>query len=282
MKTFIKWFGNKTRHKRDIISQFPSRFHTYIEPFIGSGAVFLELGPQKWIINDLNTDIMNLWTSIRTSVSPMASIIEAFSHAFLSLDKRGRLAFCRSVTDKLAHMTYGPTRAAYFLLMKYCVYFGSLIKNNRFYFRGLELNFMKHKYVPAFSKPSFLENLAHVSRYLNASKGRIMNQDFRHVLELARPGDLVFLDPPYREEHPYDFSYHFDDKKESLEYALLHECRKLDQRKVMWLMTQADTPIVRRLFRAYPMTELRVYRHARKAYATELVIRNYTLPLKNI
>ncbi len=280
MKTFIKWFGNKSRYKHIITHLFPTDIDTYIEPFIGSGAVFLETQPQKWIINDVNTDLMHVWTSVQKSVHTMAKIIISFSKTFLSLDKPGQLVLCRSITNKLSKMRYGPTRATYFLLMKYCVYLGSLIKNNKYYFRGLELNFTNSKYIPFFSKPIYIENLKQLSKFLNTTSGQILNQDYVDVLKLAKQGDFVFMDPPYIEEHQYDFVYNVNVNENETNCSsfindLLKECKKLDKRKVKWLMTQADTPTVRKLFAKYDMTEMKVYRAARKVYTTELVIKNY-------
>ena len=59
MKTFIKWSGNKSKHINKFKEYIPKEFNTYIEPFIGSGALLLHLEPKKWIINDLNKDLIN-------------------------------------------------------------------------------------------------------------------------------------------------------------------------------------------------------------------------------
>ena len=58
LKTFVKWSGNKSKHLKYILPHIP-KFERYIEPFVGSGALFLKLQPDKWIINDLNKDLIN-------------------------------------------------------------------------------------------------------------------------------------------------------------------------------------------------------------------------------
>lgn len=294
MKTFIKWFGNKSRYRDHLISFFPAEFNTYIEPFVGSGAVFLQLRPKKWIINDINRDLTDLWMYLKKSVHVISKTITSFSDRFMILPKNEQLSLCRSITDELSNMRRGPSRAAYYLLMKYCVYFGSLIKDNKYYFRGLELNFMNPKYIPIFTKQSFIENLMDISKFMKTSDGTIYNRDYVSVLELAKKGDFVFIDPPYVESHHYDFEYNIDEKLHSEydqhghdhlrkkryrlsphEKLLLGECRKLDKRKVKWLMTQADTPMIRNVFRDYHIGEMKVYRRARKQYAIELIIKNF-------
>lgn len=276
MRTFIKWFGNKSRYKQKLICHFPKNIDTYIEPFIGSGAVFLEIQRQKWIINDINNDLIHVWVSIKNYLYIIIKIVSSFSKTFLSLDKPDQLALCRSITNKLQNMRYGPSRATYYLLMKYCVYLGSLIKNNKFYFRGLELNFMNTKYTPTFSKPIYIEKLKKLSKFLNTSNGQILNQDYVDVLKIAKNGDFVFMDPPYIEDHKYDFEYNMNAPiSSSFIVELFKECKKLDKRNIQWLMTQADTPIVRNLFKNYVIIEMKVYRQSRKVYTTELIIKNY-------
>ena len=65
MKTFIKWQGNKSRHINKFKQFIPEFSGTYIEPFLGSGALFLYLKPEKWIINDLNNDLINIWVHVQ-------------------------------------------------------------------------------------------------------------------------------------------------------------------------------------------------------------------------
>ena len=77
MKTFIKWQGNKSKHINKFIDYIPDFTGTYIEPFLGSGALFLHLEPEKWIINDLNKDLINVWNSVKNNpdeiIKPRAS-----------------------------------------------------------------------------------------------------------------------------------------------------------------------------------------------------------------
>ena len=61
MKTFFKWQGNKSKHFKYIIPEIPTDFKKYIEPFVGSGAVFLKIEPKRWIINDLNENNISIW-----------------------------------------------------------------------------------------------------------------------------------------------------------------------------------------------------------------------------
>lgn len=64
-KSFIKWVGGKSRILHKIIDSFPKNYNTLIEPFVGSGVVGLNVTSSKWIINDINSDLMNCYKHIK-------------------------------------------------------------------------------------------------------------------------------------------------------------------------------------------------------------------------
>ena len=61
MRTFIRRPGNKSKLIKKILPLIPDFDGTYIEPFVGTGAVFLNLQPKKWIINDINKELIDLY-----------------------------------------------------------------------------------------------------------------------------------------------------------------------------------------------------------------------------
>ena len=72
MKPFVKWAGGK-RQILNRIHEFiddsvePNSTYTYIEPFLGGGAVFFSKTPKKAIINDLNEDLINAYKVIQSN-----------------------------------------------------------------------------------------------------------------------------------------------------------------------------------------------------------------------
>lgn len=60
----INWIGCKKKMLPQIIAHLPSQFKTYYEPFLGSGVIYWEIKPQKAILNDCDTNLMNLWHTI--------------------------------------------------------------------------------------------------------------------------------------------------------------------------------------------------------------------------
>jgi DNA adenine methylase len=117
-----------------------------------------------------------------------------------------------------------------------------------------------------------------VSHFLNNSKGKIFNKSYEIILDKAKSGDFVFLDPPYIESHNYEFNYNKDEVlDEKFLSNLYKQVKKLDKRNIKWLMTQADTKQIKNIFKEYTIKKFKVYRMASKSYVNELIIINYTI-----
>ena len=274
MRTFVRWMGNKSKHLNKFIQYVPDEYNTYIEPFVGSGALFLKLEPDKWIINDLNKDLINIWKCVKKDPDEIISNFKDFGKKFKRMSNDRMVENCKEITNKLNDMSYNIDRASTYMLMKYCSYMGNIIHNNKFYFNGLDANIYNNNYT--FLKETNYENIRNVSDFLNNTKGKIYNKDYKDILEKAKDGDFVFLDPPYVEDHDYRFNYN---KGEILNndflQELLKEVKKLDKRNVKWMMTQADTKEIKRLFKEYKIKKFEVYRRFTNNYTNELVIMNY-------
>ena len=275
MKTFFKWQGNKSKHFKYILPELPSQYNTYIEPFIGSGALFLHLQPKKWIINDLNEDNISIWELVKNNPDYIKKEFLKFKRYFLNKANKDKLVYCRKKTNELNTMIKSKERTILYMLMTYCAYLGNILIHKKFNFKGIEMNIYINNRC-FFLEPSYFNNLFEVSNFLSSKKGKIYNDDYKKILKKAKEGDFVFLDPPYIEDHNYRFKYNKDEKLDSKFMSeLKKQCDLLDKKKVKWLMTQADTKQVRETFRGYTIKEYRVYRRGNNSYKNELVIKNY-------
>ena len=91
-----------------------------------------------------------------------------------------------------------------------------------------------------------------ISNYLNDTNGKIYNILYEEILKKTKKGDFVFLDHPYIEDHDYLFNYNKNEiLNESFIQKLLVQVKKLDNKGVKWLMTQADTKDIRNTFQDY-------------------------------
>ena len=81
---------------------------------------------------------------------------------------------------------------------------------------------------------------------------------------------------PYIELNKYRFNYNKDEVlDESFIQELYLQVKKLDERKVKWLMTQADTQQIKDVFKDYTIKTFQVYRMGSKSYVNELLIMNF-------
>lgn len=85
----IKWSGSKRSQCEEIISYFPRKIETYYESFLGGGSVAYRLissniKVNKFILSDLNTDLINLYKLIQTDYK---SIITHYEILWNELNK---------------------------------------------------------------------------------------------------------------------------------------------------------------------------------------------------
>jgi DNA adenine methylase len=277
MKTFIRWQGNKSKHINKFIQYIPHFTGTYIEPFLGSGALLLKLQPKKWIVNDINKDLVHIWKYVKSDPQGIIDIFTEFGTYFKPLSKDDKVKYCKEITSKIESMPYDINRASMYLLMKFCAYTGDIIVNNNYTFMGLDKNiFIRNNY--PFLLQNNYNNIQLVSQFLNNKSGKIFNKSYEKILDKAKEGDFVFLDPPYIDTHKYDFNYNKDEVlDESFIQELYIQLKKLNERNVKWLMTQADTQQIKDVFKDYTIKKFEVYRMGSKSYTDELLIMNYTI-----
>lgn len=275
MKTFIRRPGNKSSHLKHILPLLPDSFGTYIEPFLGTGALFLHLKPDKWIISDLNKDITLIWKLVRDKPEYINQEINKFKEHFLKLTNEEKLRLCQSIAKKLSNNAFGKNkRTVMYLLMIYCSFNGSLEKDNVFHVGSLYTNLYYNRSVHIFTD-MYSKKIIELSKFLQ--KGKIYNKDYREVFRLAKEGDFVFIDPPYIEDRKYAFKYNNNEITFDINNLAL-ELKKLDNRGVKWMMTQVYTPEIKKLFSGYrTVTYINKLTFANKNKPkTEVIIMNYS------
>ena len=77
-RPFLKWAGGKFRLTDDLNRVFPKRKQCLIEPFVGAGAVFLNSHFERYILADINPDLINLFNIVKDNVD--AYIAVSYTH----------------------------------------------------------------------------------------------------------------------------------------------------------------------------------------------------------
>jgi len=93
-KPFLKWAGGKTQLLKEIESRLPKDLKTgdidtYIEPFIGGGAVFFFIAKnfetiKRYYLFDINQDLINCYNAIKQNVDAVIAELDILKHTFLA------------------------------------------------------------------------------------------------------------------------------------------------------------------------------------------------------
>ena len=77
MRTLVKYRGGKSRELMEFRQYIPNEYERYIEPFLGGGAVFFDLEPERSIVNDINEKLMNFYSEVRNNYDELAVELRA-------------------------------------------------------------------------------------------------------------------------------------------------------------------------------------------------------------
>src|SRR5947207_12820634 len=78
LKPFVKWAGGKTQFLEIISLLLPSQYNNFIEPFVGGGAVFLSIQPNKLIINDINQELIITYQIIKKKPKEFLKLLREY------------------------------------------------------------------------------------------------------------------------------------------------------------------------------------------------------------
>ncbi len=244
-KPFLKWAGGKTQLINDIEKALPKAIHsdkfTYIEPFVGSGAVLFWMlnnfpNLKKAVINDINEDLINTYKIIASKPKELISILQTLEYEFHSLEgkneaKKEYYYTKRDLYNKRNEDLIG--QAALFIFL------------NRTCFNGLyRVNRRNEFNVPmgSYKRPTICdkENILAVSQALH--KVEILCADFEETLNYAENNTLFYFDPPYKPlSKTSSFNSYAKDKFNDAEQIRLRDfCRKLDALGYTWILSNSD------------------------------------------
>ncbi len=247
-KPFIKWAGGKSQLLNEIDSLIPDYFKqnkfTYIEPFVGGGAVLFWMlrkypNIERAIINDINADLTNSYETIKEDVDELILILQKWEKEYHSLKDKPeakkeyyyskRKLFNSRSSDK-------TTQTALFIFL------------NRTCFNGLYRVNRKNKFnvpIGSYKTPMICDedNLRAVSQVLQ--KVTILNGDFEGTLKYAEHVTLFYFDPPYKplSDTSSFNSYAKDEFDDNEQIRLAKFCKKIDSLGHQWILSNSDMKV---------------------------------------
>ncbi|MDP3558825.1 MAG: Dam family site-specific DNA-(adenine-N6)-methyltransferase [Legionellaceae bacterium] len=235
MRSFLKWAGCKHSQLTNLKTILPQG-KRLIEPFVGSGTVFLNTDYADYILNDTNEDIIHIFQHLNTNTSRIIkqctalfspenntsaqyyALRDAFNQSppasieraclFIYLNKHGYNGLCR----------YNSSG-------KYNVPFGRYTKP---YLAIQEMSFFAEK----------------------AKRAAFYGTDFREIFKLSVPGDVIYCDPPYipLSNTAYFSTYHKTPFSHQDQIDLARLAEEHAKRGVSVVISNHDTPEARDLY----------------------------------
>ena len=246
LKPFLKWAGGKRQLVSKLAELMPESYGRYIEPFIGGGALFFHIGKPGSIISDINPELVNCYQQVASNVDDLIEKLRCYRN---DKDEYYRV---RALEWKDLSAV---DAAARFIYLNHTCYNGLYRVNKKGQFN---VPFGDYKN-PTICNERALRNAAEL-----LSQCTILCGGFDEVLtEYARPGDFVFLDPPYTPvSENADFKrYNREQFYEDDHRRLAEEYQRLVGIGCNVLLTNSNTPLVHELYDDFPRTIVQTRRN---------------------
>lgn len=269
---FVKWAGGKRQLLSQIRERMPEKYNNYFEPFVGGGAVFFELLPEKALINDINRALINAYRRICNSPKDFLSSINMLDADMSEDGKKYYYALREHYNDKLMREEFDTELAALFVFLnKHC--FNGLYRVN-----GKGLFNVPYNNSRAASVEE--ELIYAVSEHLQGVT--ITDGDFEAACQTAQKGDFIFIDSPYAPLNPTSFESYtkegFDVESHKRLAKLFEE---LTNRGCFCMLTNHNTDFINDLYggKGYKIDVVDVKRminaDASNRVGKEVIICNY-------
>jgi len=190
---FLKWAGGKRWLVEKHSAFLNSSYERFIEPFVGSGAVYFSLQPNQAILCDKNEQLIETYAAIKENWSVVVTLLQQHHQ----LHSKEYYYHQRS-----SLMSSPEERAAQFIYL------------NRTCWNGLYRVNLDGKFnVPIGTKQNVVLDTDDFESVSNLLKGAdLVCGDFEIAISRARANDFVFVDPPYTVKHNYNGFVKYNEK----------------------------------------------------------------------
>ncbi len=285
MKPVLKYRGGKVQEIQYFAKYIPKEFDTYIEPFVGGGAVFFYLEHKKNIINDINPKLITFYRQLKNDYPRLRQELDYLQEIYernqSEYEEQKAIVGEGYVKNRNEDLYYEMRKlfnnpndrwlagTVYFFINKTA--YSGMIRYNK---KG-EYN------VPFGRYKHFNTKIITDEHHKLLTRTDIYNTDFSEIFELAKPGDFMFLDPPYHKAVFNDYGNCVEsDENEFTEEEHERLASKFKQLKCKALMVISKTELTYELYKDYVVDEYEKkysvnIRNRFKNGAKHLVVTNY-------
>lgn len=231
IRPFLKWAGNKYRLLEPIRAMLPAG-QRLIEPFTGSGAVFMNTDYPAYLLADNNPDLINLFQTLqqqgKTFIDTCQTLFrDSNNNADYYYQRRTEFNLCDDPIRKSALFLY-LNRHGYNGLCRYSAKGNYNVPFGRY----------RRPYFPAEEMLAF---------HHKSQRAQFLRVDFASVITDAQPGDVIYCDPPYvpltKSANFTSYSSGGFDLDQQVKLGMLAE--QAQQRGVPVLISNHNTPFTR-------------------------------------
>jgi DNA adenine methylase len=262
-RTFLRWAGSKRQLLPLIREHFAAiKAERYIEPFAGSACLFFSLEPKSAVLSDINTELMLTYRAVRETPEEVSAELKG--------RRRSKREFLRMRSTDPRTLRRAA-RAARFIYL------------NRFCFNGLYRTNQQGEFNVPFgaSRTGRLPNLDALLACSRALRRvNLITGDFEKAIRHAKPGDFVYMDPPYAVDTRRVFNeYHRTSFSSKDVERVRRAMARLHRRGVAFLVSYAESPEAEVLRHGFSSTVVSVRRNiagftSQRKSANEVLIWN--------
>lgn len=270
-KPFLQWVGGK----REMIPQyeiyFPKSYNNYFEPFLGGGAVFFHLQPDKAILADNNLELIKSYEAVRDNPEAIIKLLKELKK--------------RHSKDLYQYVRNMDREFDIFTDFKNEEIAARMIFLNQTCFNGLyRVNSKGQFNVPIGSSLNRLICDEHAIRNTSKllRKVTLLSGDFEAVVKKAKINDFVYLDPPYYPVSAYsDFTRYTKEKfYQNDQMRLKKLVDTLSQKGCKVMLSNSDCQFIRDLYSDYKQVRVNSSRSLnskkeKRGKVSELLVMNY-------
>lgn len=244
-KPFVKWVGGKGQLIEQLEALLPADFAqwenvTYIEPFVGGGAMLFYMlqshsNITSAVINDINPDLTTCYKVVKKNPAALISSLGEIQKEYYALkNEESRKEFFLQMRDRFNTKSLDDIEntTIFFFLNRTC--FNGLYRVNK---AGL-FNVPFGKY----ERPTICDPITIYADSELLQKVTIMTGDFEKTIEQIGVTNFFYFDPPYRplSETSSFTSYSKDDFNDDAQIRLMHFCNNLNNLNIPFMLSNSD------------------------------------------
>lgn len=294
-KPFIKWVGGKSQLIKQLEALLPADFDkkenvTYIEPFVGGGAMLFHMlqthkNIKRAVINDINPDLITCYKTVRNQPSELIRSLASIQDNYYSVrNEEAKKAYYLRMRDRFNAKPTDPIEntTLFFFLNRTC--FNGLYRVNK----SGKFNVPFGRY----DRPLICDADTIYADSLLLQDVTILTGDFEQTFKYIDGNTFFYFDPPYR---PLSDTASFNDyTKEAFNDAaqirLKRFCDRLQNVRTLFMLSNSDcfgkngkNRFFDDLYKSYDINRVWASRSvnangAKRGKLTEILVRNYVSP----